>query len=527
MHLLSVGSLLLSYVNRFDAFSLLNGGYAMTISNSAGISPTLPSQLPIGDAHTQSEKLYNHDLAPLAATADRHSQQNWNWYNIFAFWMSDVHSVGGYVFAGSLFALGIQSWQVLFALIAGITIVQLLANLIAKPSQVSGAPYPVVCRMAFGVFGANLPALIRGLIAVAWYGVQTYLASKSLVIVLLWAFPALKSLTATMLLGLDLLGWLGFMIMWVLQALVFWQGMEAIRKFIDWAGPAVYVVMLMLMFYIVQRVGWSNIHFNLDEVKYTGVSAILPTITAIALVVSYFSGPLLNFGDFARYTRHFNDVKKGNFWGLPVNFTLFAIVTVVITSGTLPLFGKMITDPIETVSHIDSVGVMLLGSLTFITATIGINIVANFVAPAFDFSNISPQKITFRMGGFIAAIGAVFITPWNLFNSPEVIHYTLDVLAAFIGPLFGIILADFYLIRKQQINLTDLYTEHPHGEYWYHKGWNPKAIAALVPSVLICIAVAFMGPKALADFNWFIGCAIGFVSYYLFMKNETRSVSRL
>lgn len=308
-------------------------------------------QLPTG----YSDRLYNEDLAPLVAGKDRSSRQDWNWYNIFAFWMSDVHSVGGYVFAGSLFALGIQSWQVLLALIVGIMIVQVLCNLVAKPSQQAGVPYPVACRMPFGVFGANLPAIIRGLIAVAWYGVQTFLASKSLEIILLWAMPSLKSLEQTNLLGLNLLGWLAFMVMWVLQALVFWRGIDTIKKFIDWAGPAVYVVMLALMCWIVNRAGLANINLNLAEVKYHGMDSILPTITAIALVVSYFSGPMLNFGDFARYAKSYDEVKKGNFWGLPINFTLFALVTVVITSGTIPVFGKMLTDPIDTVSRIDNV----------------------------------------------------------------------------------------------------------------------------------------------------------------------------
>lgn len=189
----------------------------------------------------------------------------------------------------------------------------------------------------------------------------------------------------------------------------------------------------------------------------------------------------------------------------------------MITSGTIPVFGKMLTDPIDTVARIDNVAVMLLGALTFVTATIGINIVANFVAPAFDFSNVSPKNISFRMGGFIAAIGAVFITPWNLFNSPQVIHYTLDILAAFIGPLFGILLTDFYLIRKQEIKVDDLYTTDQSGAYWYSNGWNPKAVMALIPAVVVGVAITLMGLKELADFNWFIGCGLGAVMYYILM----------
>ena len=153
-------------------------------------------------------------------------------------------------------------------------------------------------------------------------------------------------------------------------------------------------------------------------------------INAVALVVSYFSGPMLNFGDFSRYGESFDAVKRGNFWGLPVNFLGFSLLTVVTASATVPVFGHLITDPVETVSRIDSTFAVVLGAFTFMTATIGINIVANFVSPAFDFSNVSPRRISWRMGGMIAAVGSIFITPWNLYNNPEVIHYTIDVLGA-------------------------------------------------------------------------------------------------
>ncbi len=459
-----------------------------------------------------SERLYNEDLGPI--------KQDWNWYNIFAFWMSDVHSVGGYVFAASLFTLGLASWQVLVSLLIGICLVQLFANLIAKPSQQAAVPYPVISRLSFGVFGANVPAVIRGLIAVAWYGIQTYLASSALIIVLLRFFPSLQALESSSFLGLSTLGWMGFLIMWGLQALVFWFGMNAIRVFLDWAGPAVYVVMLLLMVWIVHKAGWSNINFNLSEKNLTGAASVWQMIVAIALVVSYFSGPTLNFGDFARYAKSMDDVRKGNFWGLPVNFLMFSIISVTVVSGTIPVFGHMIQDPIETVSKIDNTVAVLLGAFTFVTATIGINIVANFVAPAFDFSNVAPKKISWRMGGMIAAVGSIFITPWNLFNNPEVIHYTLDILAAFIGPLFGIILADFYLIKKQKIVVDDLFTESPNGQYWYQNGVNWTAMKALILSTAVGLIISFIPAlKEVANFAWFIGCGLGALSYYSLSKN--------
>jgi NCS1 family nucleobase:cation symporter-1 len=369
------------------------------------------------------------------------------------------------------------------------------------------------------VLGANVPAIIRGLIAVAWYGIQTYLASAALNVVLLKLFPALMPYADVQqhgFLGLPLLGWGSFAVLWLVQAAVFWTGMETIRRFIDFCGPAVYVVMFLLTGYLIYRAGWGAIDLSLGEVRHTGLASIPVMLGAIALVVSYFSGPMLNFGDFSRYGRSFAAVKRGNMLGLPVNFLVFSVLVVVTTSLTLPVFGELITDPVETVARVDSTFAIVLGALTFSIATIGINIVANFISPAFDFSNVSPQRISWRAGGMIAAVGSVLITPWNLYNSPEVIHYTLEVLGAFIGPLFGVLIADYYLVRKQKVVVDDLFTMSPSGRYHYRKGYNPKAIAATVAgAVLAVLPVLVPALAGAAQYTWFIGMAVGLVVYAL------------
>ncbi|WP_129336190.1 NCS1 family nucleobase:cation symporter-1 [Cellulomonas endophytica] len=473
--------------------------------------------MPVGAGEikaTYDPRLTNEDLAPL-----RH--QRWSSYNIFAFWMSDVHSVGGYVTAGSLFALGIASWQVLVALVVGICIVQVFCNLVAKPSQRTGVPYPVINRAIFGVLGANIPAVIRGLIAVAWYGVQTFLAAEALNIVFLKFLPGSAALLETSFLGLSTLGWISYAILWVAQAALFWTGMETIRKFIDWAGPAVYVVMILMAVYLVSEAGWSNISLNLSTGPAMSFGASIPVmLSAIALVVSYFSGPMLNFGDFARYGRSFDAVKRGNLLGLPVNFLFFSLLTVVCASATVPVFGELITDPIHTVQAIDTPFAILLGGLTFVTATVGINIVANFISPAFDFSNVSPQRISWRMGGMIAAVGSVVLTPWNWYANDDAIHYTLGVLGALIGPLFGILIAGYYVIGRQRVHVDDMFTMAPTGRYWFTRGYNRNAVATTLVAGAVSIASAVL-PKTFADlggpdvtwvasYSWFIGCGLGF-----------------
>lgn len=463
-----------------------------------------------------SPRLSNEDLLP-------EKEQKWGWYSIFAFWMSDVHSVGGYVFAASLFALGLNGIQVFICLLTGISIVLLFANLLGKPGQQTGAPFPIIARMSFGVFGANIPAVIRGLIAVVWYGIQTYLASSAFIILILYFFPEMANLADNSFLGLSYLGWLGFSSMWILQAIIFMFGMDIIRKVIDWSGPAIYIAMFSLCIYLVQLAGWDNIKFNLSSQELIGWDAVTQMLIAISLVAGYFAGPTLNFSDFSRYCVSYKELKIGNILGLPVNFILFSLFSVIIVSASIPVFGEMITDPVETVKRLDSGLVTLLGALTFIFATVGINIVANFVAPAFDFSNVAPQKISFKMGGFIAAFGSVLLTPWNLFNNPEVIHYTVDVLAAMIGPLYGIIIVDYYLIKKGKIDMDSLYTESPKGLYWYKNGFNMKSIYTLIISGVVAIIATFIIP-ALANYALFIGGFSAAIIYRLLMSSERSEV---
>jgi len=460
-------------------------------------------------------RLTNEDLAPLR-------KQSWTSYNIFAFWMSDVHSVGGYLTAGSLFALGLTSWQVLIALMIGIVIVQFFVNLVAKPSQVAGVPFPVICRAPFGVRGANIPAILRGSIAVAWYGIQTFLASSALDIVLVRLFSGLAPYADVEkhgLLGLSTLGWFTYAVLWVLQAAVFWMGMESIRRFIDFCGPAVYVVMFVLCGYLLIKSDW-HIGLNLSEKELTGWHVVSTMLSAIALVVAYFSGPMLNFGDFSRYGKSYEAVKRGNLLGLPINFLVFSLLTVITAAATLPVFGELITDPVQTVARIDNTFAIVLGALTFTTATIGINIVANFISPAFDFSNVDPQKISWRAGGMVAAVGSVILLPWNWYDNDDAIAYTLGVLGALIGPLFGVLIADYFVIRKQHVVVDDLFSMSETGRYWYRNGYNPDAVAATAIAGTVSIASVLI-PKLTGDltwistYSWFIGCGIGFAAYAL------------
>ena len=465
--------------------------------------------------------LTNVDLAPL-------TKQSWSSYNIFAFWMSDVHSVGGYVTAGSLFALGIASWQVLIALIAGILIVQFFANLVAKPSQVAGVPYPVINRHIFGVTGANMPAdhprldrdrLVRGADLPGRHRSGDRVPEVLAVHGLPRSAQVRRALRARLYLLRDLVGRAGSSVL---------AGMSAIRRFIDWAGPAVYVVMIALCAYLVTKAGWSHLSLNLSSGPgLDPLHTFYATINSTALVVAYFAGPMLNFGDFARYSKSFKTVKRGNFFGLPVNYLFFSLLTVLTASATIPVYGELITDPIQTVQKIGTPFAIVLGGLTFVIATVGINIVANFISPAFDFSNVKPQKISWRMGGMIAAIGSVLLTPWNWYDNAHAIDYTLGLLGALIGPLFGVLIAGYYFVARQRVWVDDLYTKSPAGRYWFKNGWNPNAIWAVliggvpaVLAVLIPTAWSSLGIGWISDYSWFIGCGLGFVAFQVLERRR-------
>jgi NCS1 family nucleobase:cation symporter-1 len=458
-----------------------------------------------------SARLYNEDLAPA-------EHRTWGFYSLFAMWMSDIHSLGGYTFAAGLFALGLGAWQVFLALVIGIVLVFVLMNFSGYAGQKTGVPYPVLARVSFGTFGANLPALIRALVAIAWYGIQTWLASRAVIVIALKLWPELNGLAQNNFLGESTLGWLAFLLMWALQLLLLRNGMETIRRFQDWAGPAVWAVMGLLVVYILINAGW-NVSLDLPG----GISqwgALHAFFAAIALTVTYFSTLMLNFCDFSRFAPSRRAVRTANLWGLPVNFIAFSVVSVVVTAGTFKVYGEHIYDPVEIVGRIDSIWALLLGAVTFAIATLGINVVANFVSPAYDLANAWPSKIDFRRGGLIAAMIALVITPWNLFNSPVVINLFLGGLGALLGPLFGIIMVDYYVLRGQHVIVQDLFSES--GYYTYSRGWNPKAVVSFVlsavPAVILALVPLF---GALSAFSWFIGAILAAAMHYAISRNDT------
>ena len=468
-----------------------------------------PSTLVIVGAHP---RLYNHDLAPTAPEG-----RTWGVFSLVAMWMSDVHSVGGYTFAASLFFLGLTGWQVLISMLAGITAVYFLMNLIGRPSLRYGIPFPVVARISFGVMGANLAAIVRGVVGIVWYGVQTYFASKAVQVLIITLAPSAADLTHSSIVGLSTLAWLSFLFMWCFQLVIFLSGMERIRRFIDFCGPVVYVVMFAMAIWILWQSGFSSLALQLSPPAASNSATLGVMANAAMLIVAYFSALLLNFGDFARFGKNESAMKMGNLLGLPVNFLVFSIITVIVTAGTLKVFGQAIMDPILIVEKIGNPVVVIIGSITFIVATMGINIVANFVSPAYDISNLAPERINFRMGGLITSILSVLVCPWLFVASPSAITLFVSIFGSVLGPMFGIMIADYYLVKRQIVVVEDLYTLSPKGSFNYDGGWNHKALIALAISGVLSIGLSLLGAYGVifnvGDWGWLIGASAGALVY--------------
>ncbi len=447
-------------------------------------------------------RLTNSDLLPTPT-------RRWGVYSIFALWMADTHAISNYTFAAGLFVLGLTPWQVFASLLIGISVVCWFMNRMGLAGHTTGVPFPVLARASFGVFGANLPALVRAIMAIFWYGIQTWLASVALVVLTVQLVPSLDRYTHNSVLGLSTLGWIAFMFMWGLQLALLTRGMEFIRRIQDWCtGPLVWIVMICLAGYLLVKSNWS-ISLTDSLKPLTGGEQGHQMLVAISLTVATFLTLVLNYADFSRFTTSRRAYTLGNILGLPVNFTLFAIASVITTAGSVVVFGKLLTEPVEIVAAIDNPAVTVIGAASFVIATIGINVVANFVSPAYDLANVWPSKINFTRGGLIAAVLAVVVTPWNLYSNPVVVNYFLGALAAFLGPLVAILLIDFYRVRRCTIDVDALFSAAPDAAYTYWHGWNPKALIAFVPSAAICAVLALVPAFATAaPFAWILGMVL-------------------
>ena len=473
---------------------------------------------------SRSKKLYNSDLAPTPT-----NKKNWGWFEIFNVWANDVQSLFGYTLAASLFiASGLNGWAVFAALILAGFFIMWLVNLSGKPSVKHGIPYPVFARVSMGVFGANFPAMARGLVAMFWYGAQTYAASTA-VALLITGITGIQG--EVMFLGMTGVMWVSFIFVSAFQIYLFWQGVDLVKRFLNFAGPAVYVVMVLLMIVIWFKAGGSllsevgNIFSGGERTGgFEGLGSFGAFLAVFSIMVGYFAAVVINFGDFARFVKNEDEMKKGNLWGLVGNVVFFSFITLMITGGTIAIFGEYVAQPTDMVAKVDNLLLTIIAAFAFFAATVGINMVANFIPPAYDLANLMPSKINFRIGGLITAgFGFVIGGLWVAVITQMGLFPFVNTLGAILAPVFGIMIVDYYIIKKEKLDIDDLFDDSPKGKYHYNGGFNQKGMIAWILSGYIAVGtvwpnILFLG---LDDFfanlgggggyAWIIGASLGAV----------------
>ena len=461
--------------------------------------------------------LWNEDLAPIPREG-----RKWGAFEIFNVWNNDIQSLFGYSLAASLFiTYGLNGWAVLAAIVLAGAFVMVLVNLSGRPSVEHGVPYPVIARASMGVYGARFPALVRGIVAIFWYGVQTYFASTA-VALFLTALLGIEG--GPEFLGMTAVGWLSYVIVAVFQVALFMRGIEWVGRFLNWAGPFVYAVMIALMLVIWWRAG-GGIFAALGSI-FEGEAATDPRgpvaafLAVFGTMVAYFAAVVINFGDFSRFVSDERAMRRGNFWGLPVSIALFSFIALFVTAGTVVLFGERLVNPADIVARVDNLWLTLIAAVTFFAATVGINLVANFIPPAYDIANLNPERISARMGGIITAIIAFFIGAlWVPVISTIGIAAFVDTLGALLAPLYGILVADYYLLRRGRIDVDALFTSDPAGPYHYERGWNRRALYAFGLAALFSVATVWVPAlSSLSGYGWVIGAALGGALHLVLMR---------
>ncbi len=449
--------------------------------------------------------LYNQDLAPVPA-----ARRDWSWVNMSTVWMGMVHNVVAYEAAAGLMALGLNAVQALAAVAVAYALLFLAMWFNARPGTRYGIPFCVLIRSSFGPRGAQLPVVIRGFCAIFWFAVQGYAGSLAIDAVLGTLIPAWTHLT-TPILGMALKGWLAVALFWGLHAWIVSHGVHRIRNFELVAGPLVIVVGILATAWGLHVAHGPGPLFDQPS-RLHGGHAWLTFAIGVTGMIGIWSTFAVNIPDLSRFVRSERDQVIGQLVGLPITAVVFTAMSVITTSATILKFGHPIWDPVALLLALHQPWVLLLGGGTIIIATLSVNVAANIMPAAYDLVNLMPARLNFRSASLLVlAIGLLF-APWLWFKDADSIFKVLGAIGGLLGPVTGIMLADFYLVRRQQLVVAELYSYT--GRYRAYQGWNPAGIiafllggtAALIGSVVPALAT-------LGAFSWFIGISVGAVSY--------------
>lgn len=474
--------------------------------------------------------LWNTDLAPTTV-----AQRTWTATHYAALWVSMAVSVPAYMLASGLMSEGMNWWQAVLTVFLGNLIVLVPMLLVGHAGAKHGIPYPVLARASFGVVGARLPAILRAIVACGWFGIQTWLGGQAIyTIVNVVSGNALQG-SALPGLGINLGQLVCFLLFWALHIYFIYKGTDSIRWMETAAAPLLLLSSIALVWWAYNGAGGFGPMLEAPSQFDAGGKragqfwlVFWPALTAM---VGYWATLALNIPDFTRFARSQRDQIVGQSIGLPLPMGLLALVAVLVTSATVVIYGEAIWDPVVLSGKMGGISVVL-ALIALIIATITTNLAANVVSPAYDFSNLAPRKISFRMGGYITAAIGLGMFPWKILETTQGYIFTwLIGYGALLGPIAGIMLVDYFLIRKTELNHAALFDAD--GEYRYRGGWNLRALAALVIGVLPNLpgflkAAGFVGSTAplfetLYTYAWFVGLAISAVIYYVLMAARLKA----
>ncbi|WP_162126661.1 NCS1 family nucleobase:cation symporter-1 [Flavobacterium phycosphaerae] len=477
--------------------------------------------------HTNSS-LYSEDLAPVS-----NEKRTWTTWNYAALWISMSLCIPTYMLSSSLIEGGMNWWQAILTIFLGNTIVLIPMILNGHAGAKYGIPFPVFARASFGTIGANIPAMLRAIVACGWFGIQTWIGGFAIYqMVRLW-IPSIETLPQVFpdSWGLQTGPAICFFLFWLLNMYVVYLGVESIRKLLVFKAIFLPVAALALLFWAISAAHGLGPILETHSKFTNSVDFFHFFFPALTGMVGFWATLSLNIPDFTRYATSQSAQIKGQIYGLPTSMTLFAFVGVVVTSATTIVFGTTIWDPVILAGKFDSKLLVSIAMIAVAISTLATNIAANIVSPANDFANLSPSKIDFRKGGYITGIIGIMIFPWKLIADPTGYIFTWLVgYSSLLGPVGGIMIVDYYFIRKQTLIVDDLYNKK--GIYSFSGGFNTKAIWALllgiipnVPGFLLTIKVVdtTVFPEwisGLYHYAWFVGFGISGIVYWILMKNK-------
>ncbi len=449
--------------------------------------------------------LYNRDLAPIPI-----EKRSWGTYNYASLWVAMSVCIPTYMLASGLIAGGMDWTQAVGTILLGNLIVLIPMLLNAHAGTRYGIPFPVFVRASFGVRGANVPAVLRALVACGWFGIQSWIGGEAIYSMLRIVWPGAANYPGT--------HWVCFFFFWGVNMLVIWKGIETI-KFLEGIGaPFMLIVGLLLLGWITRKAGGLGPVLHAEsKFRTTGefMRFFIPSLTGM---VGFWSTVALNIPDFTRYAKSQRAQMAGQAMGLPTAMTLYAFIGVAVTSASVVIFGEPIWDPVVLLGKFNQPVVAIVALVALLIATLNTNVAANVVSPSNDFSNLRPSLISFRTGGLITGVAGILMMPWKLLTDfSSYIFGWLVGCSALLGPIAGIMIFDYYLVRRRQLDAEALYRRG--GKYEYKGGFNGRALLALAIGVGVAVmGVLIPAVRWLYDYAWFVGFFISGGLYYLLMQ---------